>query len=66
MGTKGFNKYQPLWFSVAGGKCTINESSPEPFGRTGSVEVYDEENNNWTVVGLVDQPHIPLKISLEQ
>ena len=59
MGTEGFNKYQPLWFYVAGGKCTINESSAEPCGRTGSVEVYDEENNNWTVVGLVDQPHIP-------
>ncbi|CAH3026908.1 unnamed protein product, partial [Porites evermanni] len=49
VGTKGFNKYQPLWFYVAGGKCTINESYAEPCGRTGSVEVYDEENNNWTV-----------------
>ena len=40
---------------VAGGKCSIDQST-EPSGRTGSVEVYDEENNTWTVV---DQPHIP-------
>ena len=41
---------------AAGGKCSINSSNREPCGRTGSVEVYDEENNTWSVV---DQPHIP-------
>ena len=41
---------------VAGGKCSINSSNGEPCGGTGCVEVYDEENNTWSVV---DQPHIP-------
>ena len=41
---------------VAGGKCTIDRNTAEPCGRTGSVEVYDEKNNTWSVV---DQPHIP-------
>ena len=41
---------------VAGGKCSINSSNGEPCGSAGSVEVYDEENNTWSVV---DQPHIP-------
>ena len=41
---------------VAGGKCSINSFNAEPCGGTGSVEVYDEKNNTWTVV---DQPHIP-------
>ena len=41
---------------VAGGKCSINSSNREPCGGAGSVEVYDEENNTWSVV---DQPHIP-------
>ena len=41
---------------VAGGKCTIDSNTAKPCGRTGSVEVYDEKNNTWSVV---DQPHIP-------
>ena len=41
---------------VAGGKCTINRDTAQPCGGTGSVEVYDETNNTWSVV---DQPHIP-------
>ena len=41
---------------VAGGKCSIDSSNGEPCGGAGSVEVYDETNNTWTVV---DQPHIP-------
>ena len=41
---------------VAGGKCTIDRNTAEPCGGTGSVEVYDEKNNTWSVV---DQPHIP-------
>ena len=41
---------------VAGGKCTIDSNTAEPCGRTGSVEVYDEKNNTWSVA---DQPHIP-------
>ena len=41
---------------VAGGKCSISSSNGEPCGGTGCVEVYDEENNTWSVV---DQPHIP-------
>ena len=41
---------------VAGGKCLINSFNGEPCGGAGSVEVYDEENNTWSVV---DQPHIP-------
>ena len=39
-----------------GGKCTIDSNTAKPCGRTGSVEVYDEKNNTWSVV---DQPHIP-------
>ena len=41
---------------VAGGKCSIKSANGEPCGGAGSVEVYDEENNTWSVV---DQPHIP-------
>ena len=41
---------------VAGGKCTIDRNTAEPCGGAGSVEVYDEKNNTWSVV---DQPHIP-------
>ena len=41
---------------VAGGKCSINSCNGEPCGGAGSVEVYDETNNTWSVV---DQPHIP-------
>ena len=41
---------------VAGGKCSIDRNTAEPCGGTGSVEVYDEKNNTWSVV---DQPHIP-------
>ena len=41
---------------VAGGKCTIDSNTAEPCVRTGSVEVYDEKNNTWSVA---DQPHIP-------
>ena len=41
---------------VAGGKCTIDRNTTEPCGGAGSVEVYDEKNNTWSVV---DQPHIP-------
>ena len=41
---------------VAGGKCTINRDTAEPCGGPGSVEVYDETNDTWSVV---DQPHIP-------
>ena len=41
---------------VAGGKCSINSCNGEPCGGAGSVEVYDEKNNTWSVV---DQPHIP-------
>ena len=41
---------------VAGGQCSIDRSCGEPCGVIGSVEVYDETNNTWSVV---DQPHIP-------
>lgn len=41
---------------VAGGKCSINWSNGEPCGKTASVEVYDEQNNIWSVV---QQTHIP-------
>ena len=41
---------------VAGGKCTTNEYNNKPGGKTASVEVYDEQNNNWSVV---QQTHIP-------
>ena len=41
---------------VAGGKFSIDRYTAEPSGGTGCVEVYDEENNTWSVV---DQPHIP-------
>ena len=43
---------------VAGGKCSINPYSvpPDPEGSTALVEVYDEQNNTWSVV---QQTHIP-------
>ena len=41
---------------VAGGKCSINYCYGEPDGGKASVEVYDEENNTWSVL---DQSHIP-------
>ena len=41
---------------VAGGNCSIGKYNAEPCGGAGSVEVYDEKNNTWSVV---DQPHIP-------
>ena len=41
---------------VAGGQCYLNSPLGEPCGGTASVEVYDEQNNAWSVV---DQPHIP-------
>ena len=65
MGAKGFHKARHFGSSLlvvnnklyaAGGKCSINSSNREPCGGAGSVEVYDEENNTWSVV---DQPHIP-------
>ena len=44
---------------VAGGKCSVDSSNGEisQFSDDiGKVEVYDEQNNTWSVV---DQPHIP-------
>ena len=40
---------------VAGGKDHVN-SEGSPYGDPAPVEVYDEENNKWSVV---DQKHIP-------
>jgi len=43
---------------VAGGNCSIypHHSLPNPWGDTASVEVYDGQNNSWSVV---KQTHIP-------
>ena len=41
---------------VVGGKVCCNFSTGVPYGNFASVEVYDEENNKWSVV---DQKHIP-------
>ena len=41
---------------VGGGKCSVNKSNGRPSGERAAVEVYDEENNSWSVV---DQSHIP-------
>ena len=43
---------------VAGGKYSIDRynASPEPCSSTALVEVYDEQNNTWSVV---EQTHIP-------
>ena len=41
---------------IVGGHCSINSRNGEPYGNAASVEVYDEENNTWSVV---EQPHIP-------
>ena len=40
---------------VAGGKVNA-DSTGSPYGNPAPVEVYDEENNKWSVV---DQKHIP-------
>ena len=40
---------------VAGGYNSI-DSSNRPYGNPAAVEVYDEDNNKWSVV---DQKHIP-------
>ena len=41
---------------VAGGNVCCNTGNRVPYGNFASVEVYDEENNKWSVV---DQKHIP-------
>ena len=41
---------------VAGGLCSINSVTGTPDGSAASVEVYDEQNNKWSVVR---QKHIP-------
>ena len=41
---------------VGGGKCSVYKSNGRPCGKRAAVEVYDEENNSWSVV---DQRHIP-------
>lgn len=41
---------------VGGGKCSVDKSNGRPSGERAAVEVYDEENNSWSVV---DQSHIP-------
>ena len=41
---------------VVGGNVCCKPSNGRPYGNFASVEVYDEENNKWSVV---DQKHIP-------
>ena len=41
---------------VAGGRDSIDTSNGSPLGNPALVEVYDEENNTWSVV---EQRHIP-------
>ena len=41
---------------VAGGKVDADSDHGSPYGNPAPVEVYDEENNKWSVV---DQKHIP-------
>ena len=41
---------------VAGGNAKILDQSCSPYGDTAPVEVYDEQNNSWSVV---KQDHIP-------
>ncbi|KAJ7384539.1 hypothetical protein OS493_021170 [Desmophyllum pertusum] len=41
---------------VAGGNISCNSSNGNPCGKCAPVEVYDEENNTWSVV---EQKHIP-------
>ncbi len=41
---------------VAGGNVSINPSNHTPTGKPAPVEVYNEENNTWSVV---EQKHIP-------
>ena len=41
---------------VAGGKCSLSESSFEPCGSSAAVEVYNDQGNAWSVV---QQTHIP-------
>ena len=41
---------------VAGGNCTFNVSSGEPYGSPTATEVYNDQENAWSVV---QQTHIP-------
>ena len=42
---------------VAGGTCLLSDHSPpQPFGNAAAIEVYDEQENTWSVV---QQTHIP-------
>lgn len=41
---------------VAGGNVKITDSNNSPYGDPAHVEVYDEQNNSWSVV---KQDHIP-------
>ena len=59
--TKGYHFGSSLFvvnnrLYVAGGQCSVNYNSRAPCGGKASVEVYDDQNDSWSVV---DQPHIP-------